>query len=86
MRKKKHERSKLAAAAAPELPIAAETPQRPAPPPIAPLRMRLGTGRYAVKAAEMEIRIDGTRLTGGNGIVEFDLYDETWLDIVVIRA
>jgi len=85
MRKKKHERSKLAAAAA-ALPIAAETPQQPAPPPIAPLRMRLGAGRCAVKAAEVEIRIDGTRLTGGNGIVEFDLYVETWLDIVVIRA
>ena len=84
MRKKKHERSKLAAAAA--LPITVETPQRPAPPPIVPLRMRLGAGRYAVKAAEVEIHMDGARLTGGNGIVEFDLYDETWLDIVVIRA
>ena len=48
--------------------------------------MRLGAGRHAVKAAEVEIHIDGIRLTGGYDIVEFDLYAETWIDIVVIRS
>jgi len=85
MSKKKNDRLVSAAAAAPELPII-ETPQPAAPLATPPLQMRLGAGRYAVKAAEVEIHVDGARLTGGNGIVEFDLAVETWLDIVVIRA
>jgi hypothetical protein len=48
--------------------------------------MRLGAGRHAVKAAEVEIHVDGIRLTGGYGVVEFDLHAETWIDIVVIRS
>jgi hypothetical protein len=48
--------------------------------------MRLGAGRHAVKAAVVEIHVDGIRLTGGYGIVEFDLDAGTWVDIVVIRS
>jgi hypothetical protein len=85
MSKKKHERQPRAEAARPELPIVTEAPQLPVPSP-GPLRMRLGAGRHAVKAAEVEIHIDGIRLTGGYGIVEFDLHAETWIDVVVIRS
>jgi hypothetical protein len=71
--------------AVPKLPIADEAPQLPTASP-QPLRMRLGPGRHAVKAAEVEIHVDGIRLTGGYGIVEFDLHAETWVDVVVIRS
>ena len=82
MSRKKPERRSCAEAAAPKLP---EAPQRPTASP-QPLRMRLGAGRHAVKAAEVQIHIDGIRLTGGYDIVEFDLHAETWIDIVVIRS
>jgi len=85
MSKKKNDRLVSAAGAAAELPII-ETPQPAAPLATPPLQMRLGPGRYAVKASEVEIHVSGSRLTGGNGIVEFDLSVETWLDIVVIRV
>ena len=48
--------------------------------------MRLGAGRHAVKAAEVEIHSDSIRLTGGYDIVEFDLHAETWVDIVMVRS
>lgn len=83
MSKRNNQRALLAASGATELPIAAEAANQP---PVKPLQMRLGAGRYAVKAAEVELHVDGARLTGGNGIVEFDLPVETWLDIIVIRA
>jgi hypothetical protein len=83
MSKKKNDRLVNTAAAAAELPII-ETPQPASPLTTPPLQMRLGPGCYAVKAAEVEIHVDGARLTGGNGIVEFDLAVETWLDIIVI--
>jgi hypothetical protein len=85
MSRKKPERRSCTDAAAPKLPIAAETPQLPTA-SAEPLRMRLGAGRHAVKAAELEIHVDGIRLTGGYGIVEFDLHVETWVDVVVIRS
>ena len=85
MSRKKTERLPCAEAAAPKLRIADEAPQLPTASP-QPLRMRLGAGRHAVKAAEVEIHIDGIRLTGGYGVVEFDLHAETWVDIVVIRS
>jgi hypothetical protein len=85
MSRKKHERQPRAEAATPELPVAADAPQPQTPSP-GPLRMRLGAGRHAVKAAEVEIHVDGVRLTGGYGIVEFDLHAETWVDVVVIRS
>jgi hypothetical protein len=85
MSRKKPERRPCTEAAAPKLPIADEAPQLPPASP-QPLRLRLGAGRHAVKAAEVEIHIDGIRLTGGYDIVEFDLYAETWIDIVVIRS
>ena len=85
MSRKKPERRPCPEAAAPKLPIADEAPLLPTASP-QPLRMRLGAGRHAVKAAEVEIHIDGIRLTGGYGIVEFDLHAETWIDIVVIRS
>jgi hypothetical protein len=84
MSRKKPERRSCTEAVAPKLRIADEAPQLPTASP-QPLRMRLGAGRHAVKAAEVEIHIDGIRLTGGYGIVEFDLHAETWIDIVVIR-
>jgi hypothetical protein len=71
--------------AVPKLPIADEASQLPTASP-QPLRMRLGPGRHAVKAAEVEIHVDGIRLTGGYGIVEFDLHAETWIDVVVIGS
>jgi hypothetical protein len=86
MSRKKSERRPCPEAAAPKLPIADEAPQLPTASSSQPLRMRLGPGRHAVKAAEVEIHIDGIRLTGGYGIVEFDLHAETWIDIVVIRS
>jgi hypothetical protein len=85
MSRKKHERQQRTEAATPELPIAADVPQPPTLAP-GPLRMRLGAGRQAVKAAEVEIHVDGVRSTGGYGIVEFDLHAETWVDVVVIRS
>jgi hypothetical protein len=85
MSRKKPERRSCAEAAAPKLPIADEAPQLPTASP-QPLRMRLDAGKHAVKVAEVEIHIDGIRLTGGYDIVEFDLYAETWVDIVVIRS
>ena len=80
----KNERRSCTDAAAPKLPISDQAQQSP---PASPqlLRMQLGAGRHAVKAAEVEIHIDGIRLTGGYGIVEFGLHAETWIDIVVIR-
>jgi hypothetical protein len=84
MSRKKPERRPCTEAAAPKLPTD-EAPQLPTASP-QPLRMRLGAGRHAVKAAEVEIHIDGIRLTGGYDIVEFDLHAETWIDIVVIRS
>jgi len=85
MSRKKPERRSCTEAAAPKLPIADEAPQLPTASP-QPLRMRLGAGRHAVKAAEVEIHVDGIRLTGGYGIVEFDLDAGTWVDIVLIRS
>jgi hypothetical protein len=85
MTRKKLERQTSPEAAAPKLPIAAEAPQLPTA-SHQPLRMRLGAGGHAVKAAEVEIHVDGVRLTGGYGIVEFDLHAETWVDVVVIRS
>jgi len=84
MSRKKPER-RSAEPTAPKLPIADEAPQLPTA-PTQPLRMRLGAGSHAVKAAEVEIHVDGVRLTGGYDIVEFDLHAETWIDIVVIRS
>ena len=46
---------------------------------------RLGAGKHVVKAAEVEIHINGIRATGGYGIVEFDLHAETWVDFIVTR-
>jgi hypothetical protein len=85
MSRKKQERQPRAEGATPELPIATEAPQPPTPSPV-PLRMRLGAGRHAVKAAEVEIHVDGARLTGGYRIVEFDLHAETWIDVIMIRS
>jgi hypothetical protein len=85
MSRKKPERRSCTEAAAPKLRIADEAPQLPTI-SARPLRMRLGAGRHAVKAAEVEIHVDGIRLTGGYDIVEFDLHAETWIDIVVIRS
>jgi hypothetical protein len=85
MSRKKPERRPRPEAAAPKLPIADEAPLLPTASP-QPLQMRLGAGRHAVKAAEVEIHVDGIRLTGGYDIVEFDLHGETWIDIVVIRS
>ena len=82
---KKPESRSCSDAAKPKLPIADESPQLPTASP-QPLRMRLGAGRHAVKAAEVEIHVDGIRLTGGYGIVEFDLDAGTWVDIVLIRS
>ena len=84
MSRKKPERRPCTEDVAPKLPIADQAPQLPTASP-QPLRMRLGGGRHAVKAAEVEIHVDGIRLTGGYDIVEFDLHAETWIDIVVIR-
>jgi hypothetical protein len=61
-----------------------EPPIADVPAAIARLSMRLAAGRHAVKATEVEILIDGMRLTGGNGIVEFDLFAETWVELRVI--
>lgn len=69
----------------PQLPISAPTQPSPAV-GFAPLRMRIGAGKHAVKATEVEIVVDGSRIAGGNGIVEFDLFAETWVDIRVTRA
>ena len=85
MSRKKPERRPCTEDVAPKLPIADQAPQLPTASP-QPLRMRLGAGRHAVKAAEVEIHVDGVRLTGGYGVVEFDLHAETWIDIVVIRS
>ena len=85
MSRKKPERRPCTEDVAPKLPIADQAPQLPTASP-QPLRLRLGAGRHAVKAAEVEIHIDGIRLTGGYGIVEFDLHADTWIDIVVIRS
>ena len=85
MSQKKPERRSCTEAAASKLPIADQAPQLPTASP-QPLRMRLGAGRHAVKAVEVEIHIDDIRLTGGYDIVEFDLHAETWIDIVVIRS
>jgi hypothetical protein len=85
MSRKKPERRSCTDAVAPKLAIADAASQSPIASP-QPLRMRLGAGRHAVKAAEVEIHIDGIRLTGGYDIVEFDLHAETWIDIVVIRS
>ena len=84
MSRKKPERRSCPEPTAPKLPIADQAPQLPTASP-QPLRMRLGAGRHAVKAAEVEIHVDSVRLTGGYGVVEFDLHAETWIDIVVIR-
>jgi hypothetical protein len=84
MSRKKSER-RSAEFAAPKLPIADQAPLLPTA-SLQPLRMRLGAGRHAVKAAEVEIHVDGMRLTGGYDIVEFDLHGETWIDVVVIRG
>lgn len=48
-------------------------------------RMRLPAGKYAVGAAEAEIRLGGARIAGGNGSFEFDLHAEAWVDIVVLK-
>jgi hypothetical protein len=85
MSRKKPERRSFGEAATPKLPIADAALQLPTASP-QPLRVRLGAGRHAVKAAEVEIHVDGIRLTGGYDIVEFDLHAETWIDIVVIRS
>ena len=85
MSRKKPERRSCTEAAAPKLPIADEAPLLPTGSPQS-LRMRLGAGRHAAKAAEVEIHVDGIRLTGGYGIVEFDLDAGTWVDIVLIRS
>jgi hypothetical protein len=84
MSRKKAERRPCTEAAALKSPIADEAPQLPTS--LQPLRMRLGGGRHAVKAAEVEVHVDGIRLTGGYDIVELDLHAETWIDIVVIRS
>src|SRR5262249_47745006 len=52
MSRKKTERRPCTEAAAPKLPIADEAPQLPTI-SAQPLRMRLGAGRHAVKAAEV---------------------------------
>lgn len=57
-------------------------------PPVAPgaFRMRLGAGKYALSAGEAEVHVDGARIAGGNGMFEFDLAIETWVDIKIIKA
>jgi hypothetical protein len=49
------------------------------------LRMRLSAGIHAVRAAEVEILEGGIRIAGGNGILEFNLWTDSWVDIRVIR-
>jgi hypothetical protein len=67
MSRKKPERRPCAEAAAPKLPIADEASRLPTASPQL-LRMRLGAGRHAVKAAEVEIHIEGIRLIGGTAL------------------
>lgn len=50
------------------------------------VRMRCGAGKYAIAATEAEVHVDGARIAGGNGSFEFDLPQETWLELVIIRA
>ena len=47
---------------------------------------RISSRQHAVKAAEVEIHVDGIRLTGGYSIGEFDIHAATWIDVVVIRS
>lgn len=49
------------------------------------LFLRLAPGIHAVKGAEVEIYDNGSRIAGGNDIVEFNLWVETWVEIRVLR-
>lgn len=84
MRKKKHQAlSPPALPAAPELPI--DTAAAPAA-NASKISLRLSAGKHAVRAAEAEVHVDGARIAGGEGMFEFDLAVETWIDIVTLRA
>lgn len=50
------------------------------------IRMRLLAGNYAIAATEAEVHIDGSRIAGGNGIFEFDIAQEAWVEIHLIRS
>lgn len=60
-----------------------EAPPLAAPTPA--FRMRLAPGIHAVSGDEIEIRVDGARIAGGNGVTEFNLWVETWVEIHVLR-
>jgi hypothetical protein len=47
--------------------------------------LRLSAGKHAVSAPEAEVHVDGVRIAGGEGIFEFDLFVETWVEIHIIR-
>jgi hypothetical protein len=49
-------------------------------------RMRLPAGKYAIGATEAEVHLAGSRIAGGNGMFEFDLAQEAWVDIHIIRS
>lgn len=55
-------------------------------PKVVGFRMRLPAGKYACAAAEAEVRVAGVRIAGGNGGFEFDLAQETWVEIVILRT
>jgi hypothetical protein len=65
-------------------PVVAAEPSRPEPEPTpgpASLCLRLAPGLHAVRGAEVEVYDNGSRIAGGNGVVEFNLWVETWVEI-----
>lgn len=48
--------------------------------------LRLAPGIHAARGAEVEIYDNGARMAGGNQLVEFNLWTETWVEIRVLRA
>lgn len=80
MSKKKHQAP--LPAAPPELPIDTAATSAPA---LTKISLRLSAGKHAVRSAEAEAHVDGARIAGDEGVFEFDLFVETWVEIHIIR-
>jgi len=49
------------------------------------VRIRCPAGNFAIAATEAEVRLDGARIAGGNDRFEFDLAQEAWIEIAVLK-
>jgi hypothetical protein len=81
MSKKKHQAAQPAPIGAPETDAAPAHVSG-----LTKISLRMSAGKHAVRAAEAEVHVDGARIAGGEGVFEFDLFAETWVEIHIVRS